>query len=305
MKDANGRVLGQRFLRRRAAALSDEERQILAAVPDRSDDLMRFFGIGRTEQVGDNLQEALQYPSLNIRGLHSGDIGDQARTIIPDRATADIDVRLVKETDPERMLQRVLTHIRAQGFHVLMNVDPDDEMRARYPRIVRISRVELDQGVQDRDDAARIAALIRTLERVWGEPPVRNRTMGGTVPIDFFIQALGDAGDLRSGRQFRQQPAQQQRKPPATELVGCDRAPSQRSADVNPASGTSKIVDFGPCFDEFAISKFPHVFQFSGVTLRAVCLRKSADFYGQLAVTSRKIHHLHNIFSAGSSGLCG
>ena len=34
-------------------------------------------------------------------------------------------------------------------------------------------------------------ALISTLERVWGAPPVRNRTMGGTVPIDFFIQALG------------------------------------------------------------------------------------------------------------------
>ena len=34
-------------------------------------------------------------------------------------------------------------------------------------------------------------ALVRTLERAWGAPPVRNRTMGGTVPIDFFIQALG------------------------------------------------------------------------------------------------------------------
>jgi acetylornithine deacetylase/succinyl-diaminopimelate desuccinylase-like protein len=33
-------------------------------------------------------------------------------------------------------------------------------------------------------------ALISTLERAWGEPPVRQRTMGGTVPIDFFIQAL-------------------------------------------------------------------------------------------------------------------
>jgi len=189
MKDANGRVLVNGFYDD-VPPLSPEERRILAAVPDRPDELTRFFGIGRTEQVGNNLQEALQYPSLNIRGLHSGDIGDQARTIIPDRATAEIDVRLVKETDPERMLQRVLAHVRAQGFHVLMNSEPDDEMRARYPRIVRISRVESTRAYRTDMTLPESQALIRTLEGAWGKPPVRNRTMGGTVPIDFFIQAL-------------------------------------------------------------------------------------------------------------------
>ena len=189
MKDANGKVLVSGFYDD-IPALSPDERRILAAVPDGPEELMRFFGIGRTEQVGGNLQEALQYPSLNIRGLQSGDVGDQARTIIPDRATAEIDVRLVKETDPERMLQRVLTHIRAQGFHVLMNAEPDDRIRAQYPRIVRISRMESTKAYRTDMSIPESQMLIRTLERVWGEPPVRNRTMGGTVPIDFFIQAL-------------------------------------------------------------------------------------------------------------------
>jgi acetylornithine deacetylase/succinyl-diaminopimelate desuccinylase-like protein len=190
MKGADGRVLVDGFYDD-VPPLSSEERQILAAVPDRPDELMRFFGIGRTEEVGGNLQEALQFPSLNIRGLHSGDVGDQARTVIPDRATAEIDVRLVKETDPERMLQRILAHIRAQGFHVLMNAEPDEEARARYPRIARISRVESTRAYRTDMKLPESQALIGTLERVWGEPPVRNRTMGGTVPIDFFIQALG------------------------------------------------------------------------------------------------------------------
>ncbi len=189
MKDANGRVLIGGFYED-VPPLSPEERRILAAVPDRPDDLMRFFGIGRTEQVGTNLQEALQYPSLNIRGLHSGDIGTMARTIIPDRATAEIDVRLVKETDPERMLQRVLTHVRAQGFHVLIDSEPDDETRSRYPRIVRISRVEWTKAYRTDMLLPESQLLVRTLERVWGEPPIQHRTMGGTVPIDFFIQAL-------------------------------------------------------------------------------------------------------------------
>ena len=190
MKDANGRATVAGFYDD-VPKLSEDERKILAAVPDRGDELMRFFGIGRTEQVGDNLQEALQYPSLNIRGLHAGDIGDQARTIIPDRAIAEIDVRLVKETDAERMLQRVLAHIRAQGFHVLMDKEPDDEMRARYPRIVRVSRVTWTNAYRTEMTLPESQAVIRALERAWGEPPLRARTMGGTVPIDFFIQALG------------------------------------------------------------------------------------------------------------------
>ena len=190
MKGADGRVLVSGFYDD-VPPLTPEERKILAAVPDAPDELMRFFGIGRTDQVGSNLQEALQYPSLNIRGLQSGDIGEQARTIIPDRATAEIDVRLVMETDPERMLQRILTHIRAQGFHVLINAEPDDAMRASYPRIVRISRIASTKAYRTEMTLPESQALIRTLERAWGEPPVRTRTMGGTVPIDFFIQALG------------------------------------------------------------------------------------------------------------------
>jgi acetylornithine deacetylase/succinyl-diaminopimelate desuccinylase-like protein len=190
MKDANGRVTVQGFYDD-VPRLSDEERKILADVPDRGDELMTFFGIHRTEQVGANLQEALQYPSLNIRGLQSGDIGEQARTIIPDRAIADIDVRLVKETDAERMLQRVLAHIRAQGFHVLMDAEPDDAARARYDRIVRVSRVQWTNAYRTEMTIPESRAVIGALERAWGALPIRARTMGGSLPIDFFIQALG------------------------------------------------------------------------------------------------------------------
>jgi acetylornithine deacetylase/succinyl-diaminopimelate desuccinylase-like protein len=189
MKDEKGRVLVPGFYDD-VPPLSAPEKQVLAAVPDNAEDLMRFFGIGRTEQLGENLQEALQFPSLNIRGLQSGDIGDQARTIIPDRAIAEIDIRLVKETDPERMLQRVLTHIRAQGFHIV-DADPDEATRARYPRILRVSRINWTKAYRTEMSLPQSQAVIRALEGAWGAPPIRSRTMGGTVPIDFFIEALG------------------------------------------------------------------------------------------------------------------
>jgi len=195
MKDDNGRALVEGFYDD-VPPLTPEEKRVLASVPDDPKELMRFLGISRTDALGESLQEALQYPSLNVRGLRSAYTGADARTVIPESATAAIDIRLVKENDPDRMLQRVREHIRKQGFQIVDN-DPDDEMRARYPRIVKVTsgsggatfggtkayRTELGHPMA--------VALTTVVERTWGEPPVRIRTVGGTVPMAPFAEALG------------------------------------------------------------------------------------------------------------------
>jgi acetylornithine deacetylase/succinyl-diaminopimelate desuccinylase-like protein len=137
------------------------------------------------------LQDALQLPSLNVRGLSSGFVGPNARTIIPDKAIADIDIRLVKETPAQRQLDLVVAHIRKQGWHVV-TTDPDDATRAKFPKIVKVS----SRG--DGTNAYRTSPLlpisrqlVRALTNVFGESPVEIRTMGGTVPIAPFIDALG------------------------------------------------------------------------------------------------------------------
>src|SRR5262245_14443817 len=94
MKDANGRVLVEGFYDD-VPPFTAEEKRVLASVPDDPKELMQFFGIARTEKVGDTLQEALQYPSLNVRGLRSAYTGAEARTVIPESATASLDIRLV------------------------------------------------------------------------------------------------------------------------------------------------------------------------------------------------------------------
>ena len=53
--------------------------------------------------MGPNYQEAIQYPSLNVRGMQSGWINEKVRTIVPAWAKAEIDVRIVKESDPYRL----------------------------------------------------------------------------------------------------------------------------------------------------------------------------------------------------------
>src|SRR5262245_5649774 len=195
MKDSDGRVLVEGFYDD-VPPLSAAEKQVLQEVPDDLPGLMQFFGVSRTEKVGSSLQESLQYPSLNVRGLRSAYVGAEVRTVIPDSAIASIDIRLVKETLPERMIQRVIDHIRKQGYQVV-DKEPDDAMRAKYPHIVRVSSGEggaTFSGTKAyRTEMNHPAAieLTKAMQQIWGAPPVRIRTMGGTVPISPFVEALG------------------------------------------------------------------------------------------------------------------
>jgi acetylornithine deacetylase/succinyl-diaminopimelate desuccinylase-like protein len=195
MKDQTGRVLIEGFYDD-VPPLTVEEQRVLSSVPDDPKALMEFFGISRTDKVGGSLQEALQYPSLNIRGLRSAYVGSEVRTVIPDSATASIDVRLVKETDPDRMIRRVLEHIRTQGFQIV-DKEPDDAMRAKYQRIVMVgtgSGGATFSGTRAyRTDMSHPASveITNVVQRTWNEAPVRIRTMGGTVPMAPFAEAFG------------------------------------------------------------------------------------------------------------------
>jgi acetylornithine deacetylase/succinyl-diaminopimelate desuccinylase-like protein len=179
MKDDEGRVLVKGFYDGIQPAHPDEE-AMLQSVPDDAPGLMKLFGIAAPERPGLSLQQALQLPSLNIRGLTSAYTGADARTIIPDTATAALDLRLVKETPVRAMIEKIMAHIRAQGYHVI-ETDPDDATRLRYPRIAKVV-------IRGGTDAYRTSPLlpesrlvVAALERMFGERPIQIRTSGATV----------------------------------------------------------------------------------------------------------------------------
>src|SRR6185295_19783410 len=111
---------------------------LLDGVPEDSARMLQTFGVASPERGFAKLQDAVQSPTLNIRGLVSAHVGAGARTIIPDRATAAIDIRLVKETRGSDLLEKVRAHIRAQGYH-LVDGEPDDGVRAAHAKIARLS----------------------------------------------------------------------------------------------------------------------------------------------------------------------
>lgn len=190
MKDDDGRVTVKGFYDA-VTPLSKEEQAIIDAVPDDAGRMLQTFGVAAPEKAFPALQTGLQYPTLNVRGLASAHVGAGARTIIPDRATAAIDIRLVKETRAEDLIEKIRAHIRERGFHLLAG-EPDDQARRAHPRIASLVVSETITNAfrtSPLDPQARRVAV--ALESAFGAPPVQLRTLGGTVPIAPFIAALG------------------------------------------------------------------------------------------------------------------
>lgn len=188
MKDEAGRVLIEGFYE--GVRLDDETRALLRAVPDNDSLLMQRLGIASREQVGHTYQEALQYPSLNVRHIHTSWNGPGLKTIIPDWTRVHLDVRLVPETPADRQLDLIEQHLKKQGYYVI-DREPSREERLKYAHIATFKRSSGVNAFRTDMEAPLGKTLTAAITQCTGETPVRIRIMGGTVPIAPMIDRLG------------------------------------------------------------------------------------------------------------------
>lgn len=163
--------------------------EVLKSVPDSDVAIAEKQQFKTAEKVGDFYQEALQYPSLNIRGLGSGWIGKEARTIVPESATAELDLRLVPETDGNRLKTLVKQHIAKQGFKVLDHI-PTKEERLKFDNIITVTEGSVTNAFRTDLNNPYGNFLVKTMKETFNEDVVQIRIMGGTVPISPFINEL-------------------------------------------------------------------------------------------------------------------
>ena len=187
MKDENGRVLIKGYYD--GIELDQETMQVLSSVPDDIDALHKRLAINEPERVGEFYQESIQYPSLNVRGIESGWVGKKARTIVPDKATAEIDLRLVVETDGSRLKSLVKQHISNKGYYIVDSL-PSLEQRMNYPLIAMVKEGSVTDAFRTDLNNPYGQWMEKVLGTTFNQEVVKIRTMGGTVPIAPFINAL-------------------------------------------------------------------------------------------------------------------
>jgi acetylornithine deacetylase/succinyl-diaminopimelate desuccinylase-like protein len=187
MKDSTGRVLVDHFYDG-IEPLSQTEKRAVAESPDVDAELMREFWLGSTENAPKKLAELITLPSLNIRGMASSRIGNQASNVIPATATATIDMRLVKGMDPRQAADRFIDHVRKQGFFVVEQ-EPGEDQRRAHSKVAMIVRRGGENPHRVSMDLPISQEVIRAVESARG-PAVKIPNSGGTGP-DVAQRVLG------------------------------------------------------------------------------------------------------------------
>ena len=189
MRDRDGRVKIEGWYDT-VVPLTESEIAALKAVPSYEREIMETYGFSDVETNWESLMEAIQYPALNCNGLHSGWVGSQQRTIIPPSATAALDIRMVKGNVPADMVQKVVDHVKAQGYHVTEE-EPDQAARTAHPQIARIRRTEHGYPAYRTPMDLPVARAAIAALRDFGErPPVILPSLGGSLPIYMFGDLL-------------------------------------------------------------------------------------------------------------------
>jgi len=184
MKDENGHVLIPGYYDD-VAPLTPLEKSALNAMPFNDADLQRELGLAKADGSGKKLVELLQEPSLNVRGIRSGNVRELATNIVPDNAEASLDARLVKGEDPHKKFEQIAAFIRKQGFYVVDH-EPTIEERRAHPRVTKVvdqggyraSRTPMDLQVSE--------ALVRVMQEAKNKQTVVAPMLGGSVPMYIF-----------------------------------------------------------------------------------------------------------------------
>ncbi|HEY7786085.1 MAG TPA: M20/M25/M40 family metallo-hydrolase [Pyrinomonadaceae bacterium] len=189
MKDVSGRVAIAGWYDD-VEPLSEAERQAIASAPQYDPELKSQLGLANTDNSDKSLLELIHEPSLNVNGISSGDVGELARNVIPTTATAVLDLRMVKGNDYNRQVEKLIAHIRKQGFHVI-DRDPTDDERQKHPRIAKV--VHRSGGYNAERTSMNLPislSVIAAVQSASAQPIVKLPTSGGSLPLSIITTHL-------------------------------------------------------------------------------------------------------------------
>lgn len=189
MKDDDGKVLIKGFYDD-VIPLTASEKEAIAKAPPIDTDLKKELGLHTTEMNGATLAEQINLPSLNINGMQSANVGAMAANVIPSTATAVLDLRLVLGNDYERQTQKVVQHIREQGYFVI-DREPTDEERLAHPKICKVYIKKGYNAQRTPMDSPMARRVIAAVKQTTTQQVILTPTLGGSLPLYLFEKHLG------------------------------------------------------------------------------------------------------------------
>jgi acetylornithine deacetylase/succinyl-diaminopimelate desuccinylase-like protein len=156
---------------------TEEELATVRILPDDGPELLQSLGL-ETAVLGvrdvDYRRRHIFEPTCTINGLTSGYQGMGAKTVLPARASAKLDFRLVNEQDPADILHKLRRHLDKLGF---------DDVELRESSMERAARSPMDDPF--------VAVTQAAAREVYGREAYVVPSMAATGPMYHFVNELG------------------------------------------------------------------------------------------------------------------
>ena len=188
MKDKNGKVTIKGFYED-VMPLSAMEKAAIKAIPSVEAQLKNELGFLNEESSNRGLTESINLPSLNINGLQSANVGKLSANVIPTKAIASIDLRLVAGNDWQRQQQKVINHIKSLGYFVTEK-EPTIEERKQHTKIIQIVASSGYNAQKTPMDLPIAKMIIAALQATTSEQVILTPTSGGSLPLFVFEKYL-------------------------------------------------------------------------------------------------------------------
>ena len=188
MKDDKGHILVEGYYDD-VIPLSANEKEALSKIPNIEETLKKELGIAEPEGNGKFFLELLHLPTLNINGIKSADVGELGANIIPTKAEAMLDLRLVLGNEVDKQINKVTRHIEKNGFHVIDH-EPTDEERLKYVKLIKITRTTGYPAQRTSFDVPIVQSMIKAVQATVDYPVVLLPSAGGSLPLYLFEKTL-------------------------------------------------------------------------------------------------------------------
>jgi acetylornithine deacetylase/succinyl-diaminopimelate desuccinylase-like protein len=153
------------------------EREAVQALPFDGEALSTLYGLKRpliTEAMGVDPREAMVFqPTMTICGLESGYTGKGAKTVLPKKAMAKLDCRLVPGQDPDHVLACIKQHLVKHGF--------ED---------IQVTLLNGQKAYRSDFNHPFVAHVMKTAQEVYQKESILAPNSAGTGPMYIFGEHL-------------------------------------------------------------------------------------------------------------------